>query len=234
MDWLGNFSFGHTSAIYTGRSGHNALHEHAAIQIIFHPTHVVELSDAGGNISRGYALFVPPLVRHAVPPNVEASILYIDAKSPMLPVLVAQHDERKIHKLSRDRLPFALADEDRTILSKLDEIAMRDRDDLDRRLTDTLELLAERPGEFSIHEVALKVGLSASRLRALARRQIGFSLSTWILWRKLERSAKTLANGASLADAALAGGFSDQAHFTRTMRRMFGITPMTARHNLTS
>jgi AraC-like DNA-binding protein len=34
--------------------------------------------------------------------------------------------------------------------------------------------------------------------------------------------------GASLAEAAYAGGFADQAHYTRAMRKMFGITPKSA------
>jgi AraC-like DNA-binding protein len=50
-------------------------------------------------------------------------------------------------------------------------------------------------------------------------------LSQWLLWRKLEQAALAISTGASLAEAAHAGGFADQPHFSRTMRRMFGLTP---------
>ncbi len=81
---------------------------------------------------------------------------------------------------------------------------------------------------------ARHVGISASRLRTLAREQLGVSLSTWMLWRKLERAARAVLDGEPLARAAALGGFSDQAHFTRTMRRMFGVTPRAATRHVES
>lgn len=77
-------------------------------------------------------------------------------------------------------------------------------------------------------EAAREVGLSASRLRSLAREALGAPLSRWMLWRKLERSLRAVAGGARLVDAAAEGAFSDQAHLARTMRRMFGVTPREA------
>jgi len=44
----------------------------------------------------------------------------------------------------------------------------------------------------------------------------------------LERASKSLAGGSTLSDAAADGGFSDQAHLARMMRRMIGMTPRTA------
>ena len=38
-----------------------------------------------------------------------------------------------------------------------------------------------------------------------------------------------MARGASLADAALDAGFADQAHLTRTMSDVIGLTPGEAR-----
>ena len=234
MDWLGNVCFGNTSAIYTGRSGQNDLHAHAAIQIIFNPSQCIELIDANARPYSAHALYVPPMVTHLVPPDILGSILYIDAKSPLLSELVVRQDQLVIQELNRDTLPFELEDTDRIIIAKLDEVARREPNDRDIRLTTALEALAEKPGKISIEEAAAIVELSVSRLRALAQQQLGFPLATWVLWRKLERAAQSLARGMPLADAAIAGGFSDQAHFTRTMRRMFGITPMSARHSLIS
>jgi AraC-like DNA-binding protein len=53
----------------------------------------------------------------------------------------------------------------------------------------------------------------------------GVPPSKLLQWLQLLGAAKALEASASLADAAAAGGFSDQAHFTRRLRQWFGVTP---------
>jgi methylphosphotriester-DNA--protein-cysteine methyltransferase len=45
------------------------------------------------------------------------------------------------------------------------------------------------------------------------------------VWVRLRRAAEALRAGQSLADAAITAGFADQAHLTRRMREMMGLTP---------
>ena len=99
---------------------------------------------------------------------------------------------------------------------------------MDPRLLAVLEDLNQNLDNPSILNAAKRCGLSRSRIRTLAREQIGIPLSTWVMWRKLVKANKSLSLGANLSDAALAGHFADQAHFNRTMKRMFGVTPTQA------
>jgi AraC-like DNA-binding protein len=50
-------------------------------------------------------------------------------------------------------------------------------------------------------------------------------LTRWRVWTRLRRAAEALQNGQSLAEASITAGFADQAHFTRQMREMMGVTP---------
>ncbi len=68
-------------------------------------------------------------------------------------------------------------------------------------------------------------GLSASRLRHLFVEQTGLPFKTYLLWLRLTRAVECFAAGASLTQVAHQAGFADSAHFSRTFRRMFGITP---------
>ena len=97
--------------------------------------------------------------------------------------------------------------------------------DIDPRLALAVGALCGQPGAVRVAEAAQLGELSVSRLRSLAREQLGVPLSTWLLWRKLERAIHALSRGASQAQAAIDGGFADQAHLSRTTRRMFGVTP---------
>lgn len=82
--------------------------------------------------------------------------------------------------------------------------------------------------DVDLRGVARGVGLSPARLRALAQAELGAPLAHWRAWLQLERAIGALRTGEPLAAAAAIGGFSDQAHLSRTMRRFFGITPLTA------
>ncbi|MGO4418134.1 helix-turn-helix domain-containing protein, partial [Streptomyces sp. MCAF7] len=72
--------------------------------------------------------------------------------------------------------------------------------------------------------VAAEVGLSAPRLRALVREAVGTPLAMLRQWARL-RDVVAALPGASPATAAAYAGFADQAHLTRTSRKLIGRTP---------
>ncbi|QVQ54159.1 AraC family transcriptional regulator [Spiractinospora alimapuensis] len=84
---------------------------------------------------------------------------------------------------------------------------------------------ASRPGAGgNLRSVAAEVGVSAPRLRALAREGAGVPLVRLRRWARL-RSAVAALPGRSIAEAAAEAGFADQAHFARTARGMLGRAP---------
>jgi AraC-like DNA-binding protein len=94
---------------------------------------------------------------------------------------------------------------------------------IDPRLTQALDALATVD---SIAALAATMGLSAPRLRALVREQIGVPLVHLRQWQRLRRALEYLGEG-SVASAAIRAGFADQPHFTRVSRQMLGRTPAT-------
>lgn len=100
---------------------------------------------------------------------------------------------------------------------------------LDPRLVAALQAMRRsEEADVDLGGVARRIGLSPARLRALARAELGAPLAHWRAWLQLERAIGALRRGEPLAAAAVLGGFSDQAHLSRTMRRFFGVTPLTA------
>ena len=107
---------------------------------------------------------------------------------------------------------------------------LRDRrpPSIDRRVKRVLRDLPSRLAELeavSLDGLAASVGLSPSRFLHLFTMSVGVPLRPFVLWLRLQRGARELASGQSVATAAHAAGFSDAAHFTRTFRRMIGATP---------
>ncbi len=231
MPWSGCFHFGSTFAAYFGPADDNDLHEHAAFQLVVSPQKAVVVVDGFGGELCETAMLIRPMVTHAVQGGGPVALLYLDPCSPIVSPILDVVGSDDIERVAVDRLPFcAQANPDEVMK------ALRERDDesfsIDPRLAKAIAALGAEPGTVSIHETAHACGVSESRLRVLAREQLGVPLSTWLVWRKLERAAREYAAGSSLAEAAIAGGFADQAHFTRSMRRVFGITPKAAAASL--
>ncbi len=85
----------------------------------------------------------------------------------------------------------------------------------------------------TIADVALQVGLSESRLMHLFSQQLGLSMRQYILWLRIRYAIKLWMQGKSLIEIAMESGFSDQAHFTRTLRRMVDFAPSMLKANTT-
>ncbi len=77
--------------------------------------------------------------------------------------------------------------------------------------------------------IAKQLGLSPGRARHLFVEQTGLPFRTYVLWLRVVRAVEIFAGGDSLTAAAHGAGFADQAHLSRTFRRMFGVSAATLR-----
>jgi AraC-like DNA-binding protein/quercetin dioxygenase-like cupin family protein len=88
-----------------------------------------------------------------------------------------------------------------------------------RQLLDSVTHRAVRSGELEAAS-----GLTRFELARQFRARIGTSPYRYSLMRPLE-SARARLGARPVASVALEAGFADQAHFTRSFRRVFGMTP---------
>lgn len=101
------------------------------------------------------------------------------------------------------------------------------RDQLDpAKLSEALDLIHDSIDSVqSVPALAQQVGLSRAHFTRAFRNTIGFSPHAYALRLRVEIGRRAIADGSSIAAAALQVGFFDQSHFTNCFRRTFGITP---------
>jgi AraC-like DNA-binding protein len=77
----------------------------------------------------------------------------------------------------------------------------------------------------SLDELSTLTGLSPFYLLRVFHRQVGMPPHAYLRHIRIARAESMLAKGMSVAEVALAAGFSDQSHMTRQFKRIVGITP---------
>lgn len=77
----------------------------------------------------------------------------------------------------------------------------------------------------SIAELAVLVGVSRFQLLRSFVRELGITPHAYLVQKRVCIARQLLARGEMPAQAAVAAGFSDQSHMTRTFVRYIGITP---------
>lgn len=77
----------------------------------------------------------------------------------------------------------------------------------------------------SLEEISKEIFLSPERTRHLFVQQTGTPFSQYLLWKRIKNVIiSVLKDDASLATACIHFGFTDQAHFSRVFKRMFGTS----------
>jgi len=77
-----------------------------------------------------------------------------------------------------------------------------------------------------VADLSCLVRLTESHFSRAFRKRFGAAPHNYVVSRRIRRSVRLLLEGElSLSEIALACGFSDQAHFSNTFRRLMGITP---------
>lgn len=213
--WQGRLWLARDYCLLDGCAGDTQAHAHYAHQLMLAHDGELRLM-VDGKLVQGRRLLVPSMQLHA----------FIEPGQPML-------------ALYAEPLAFHLAqlqgwqiEAPATPQALIEQLRNWPRPTLDRRVEQALlgidALLLEK---IDALDLASQVRLSLSQLERLFGDQVGLSIRRLVLWRRLRLALAMVLRGSNLTDAAHAANFADSAHFSRTVRSLFGIQARTL-HNL--
>jgi len=99
----------------------------------------------------------------------------------------------------------------------------------DGAVVDFLPLTNPRDHDASISDIASRYGLSREAYTRSFSRRFGMPPHAFRIVSRLNHARRQIRAGETLAAIAVDQGFSDQSHFGRHFRRVFGVTPETYR-----
>ncbi|MBA5604741.1 AraC family transcriptional regulator [Duganella sp. FT3S] len=111
------------------------------------------------------------------------------------------------------------------VQSSLDPAARVERD-ANRKLERAAEYISDNcTAALKLEDICAAADLSPSYLIRAFRKRYGMTPHAYLLNRRVQRARGLLKGGGTIADVALATGFSDQAHFQRTFKQFLAATP---------
>ena len=208
-EWTGRLWLGRDYGLIHGELGRTAPHAHYAHQLILAPDAPVTVNLDGVN-QTVHRLFIPSQTRHAIVEapdavfTVYAEPLTFDGQTVRSAVFDAD--------LSLEQLDHALRHCPRRTL---------DDARIERALSALDGLLASKVPASAL---AAEAHVSLSQLQRLFARQLGLPVRRLVLWRRLRLAMVLILAGSTITEAAHAAGFADSAHFSRSLKKLFGVT----------
>jgi AraC family L-rhamnose operon transcriptional activator RhaR len=101
-------------------------------------------------------------------------------------------------------------------------------------VTEAMELLEADPArDWSLQEIAVRLGVDRSHLIRLFRRRTGLTPMNWLARRRGELAAvRLLTSDATIASVGREVGWADANYFARRFRALFGMSPREYREQL--
>jgi len=237
--WSGRVALGPGWAHFTGHAGDNRPHRHPALQLALTMEGPVR-ADIEGRRVEGAGLLIGPDVAHRLHPG-PVRLLYVERQSAVGLRLstLCRHGLVVFDAGTASRLCTlwpAYDDPGRidSLINVLDAGSANTLTEQNfakpmssrRRIHAVIADLPQQPAsEWTLARLSAAAALSPSRFAHAFRDETGMALRPYLRWLRLARALEAVSRGASLTDAAHAAEFADAAHFTRTMRRHFGVTP---------
>jgi AraC-like DNA-binding protein len=230
--WGGRVVLSPGRLLYIGQAGAADQHAHHAVQFIWGLDDLVEVTH-GGQVCRRRALLIPADEPHAFDAHGKRVVLVLlDAESAESGALVARgHGEEELASvleglttLRPDASPTELVSWWSSVLTRLGIVLgpRRTTPPTRKALRFVEDSLSAMP---RLSSAARAAGLSPGRLSHLFAEDVGLPFRRYVLWRRLMLGVETAGRGVSLTEAAVAAGFADSAHFSRTFRANFGLAP---------
>ena len=222
-------TFGPGWASFYGFAGDNKPHAHHAIQLVVSREATVCIETPDGRY-RGYGILVAADVEHRLVPGVcPLHLLYLDGEHGMAGALRStdKSDVRTLSAAQAMAVGAALIAPPQALLSGVAQalgIPSEGQRTTDRRIAHLIESLDDSISDpISLSTLASRAHVSPSHLARLFRHEVGLPVRAYLRWRRLLLAIRAIASGANVTDAAATAGFSDAAHFSRTVRKTFGI-----------
>ncbi len=235
MTWTGDVFVADGLGVFRGHVGDNRNHRHWAFQITIALEDTFQIEVQGAVQLSLQAVFIRPNVEHRLVSGKVCSF-YFDPASPWFDGLAEINSHADWGELVyTDQLKRLAIASDPVDALKLD--SLRQWDVFDSRIHAVLEQLESALNEETYSDrlcLAALVGMSPSRFSHWFVEQLGVPLRSYKKWLKLRVAIESMLSGKSPVEAALAAGFSDQAHMSRAFSSAFGITFMGARAAVTN
>jgi len=238
--WAGKLFLAPGLVLYIGGGGPADRHAHHAVQVVWARDGELEVEVDGRPRTRVRATIIPANTTHVF----DASAL------PLMLMLVDAYGQRgtELNRLALDAVGEDIAnrfDETRASFPDTDlspsEAAAWSQTALaalgvatsetrapsrqTRRAITYIEQALDAASVPRITEAAELASVSATRLTHRFTLEIGLPFRRFVLWMRVKRAVLASRNGGGLTEAAIAAGFSDAAHLSRTFRAMFGLSP---------
>lgn len=239
--WKGSAIIRQGIGIFIGQSGHNSEHCHWAHQISFSLEKEVVVS-SGNTVVKGRAIFIPANISHSLHPCSTLTI-YIDPNSNLLKSITGNMSISSIICELPDTVTnqiiacFEGTESLENGVQVLQSIhSQMSNNKKNARLSTVLVRLEKVLQGESVtrDELAELVNLSSSRFSHWFKEETGLPLRSYKKWLHLVHGIESVLNGESIQSAAYSANFSDQAHFSRTFKMAFGISPALALSHITS
>lgn len=231
----------HDLGLFYGLLTDNAAHKHYALQISLSLDGLFQVS-MGDNTVHTQSICLASQIAHAIDAKDKTLLLLLVNPASRLGLALqhylAEHSHKtnipageKLHELAKAWQHNKLSDAELTAYftaytNAVTQAHKPPTNNTDDRVNTVMKLIEKDPAKLrSIKEVAALVHLSPDRFRHLFRQHTGITFTRMQLWYKLLGAFKMMGQGKNFTELAHANGFADSAHFSRTFKETFGLTP---------
>ncbi|MBY0516915.1 MAG: AraC family transcriptional regulator [Bacteriovoracaceae bacterium] len=222
-----------SKAMYLGASFNTGEHSHNAIQVVIALDGETEIQ-IEGEWRKDSVFVLLPNTKHRTTFLGRVALLYVDAEdsrfhfTPNSPnAFVSSETLNRLNSCCNS--PVSLGDAEILYNSVLTDLGIYafSSGPQDPRIRKCLKYIESQIGnEINMEDICKKAGLSESTFSHLFSKEVGIPLRRLLIWKRLKIAINYfLQNGCTLTEASLQAGFSDQSHFTKSFREIFGITP---------
>lgn len=235
------FHFDKNFGLFIGKIPDNRFHKHYALQISISTTSEMTLFFKEEKYILGKSFFINSKVEHKLISSTNQLTILINPLCAIGHQLFLEFEKSKSYNLDDElgirlvevlkefesanitfealcKLVFKILEQYKCICKSENHL----EDDRIEKVINFIDSNFEKV--LSVEEVAAHCFLSATRFLHLFKEKTNLNFRRYQLWNKTIKSLPYLQKN-SIADTALAFGFYDTSHYTRTFIETFGITP---------